>query len=130
MKKQIIRAAAAGLPAGPYSQAVAVGDWLFVSGEKGVDPGTGEIVQGGVKAQARQALVNIKAVLEAAGSSLHDVVRCVVYLADSEQFEALNEAYADFFPSDPPARSTVIVAGLPMHLQVLIEATAIRGCGT
>jgi 2-iminobutanoate/2-iminopropanoate deaminase len=130
MKKQIIHVPAAGRPVGPYSQAVAVGDWLFVSGEKGVDPNTGEIVQGGVKAEARQALANINVILEAAGSSLRDVVRCVVYLADSEQFGALNEAYADCFPSDPPARSTVIVAGLPMHLQVLIEATAIRGCGT
>ena len=129
MKKQIVAAPAAGKPVGPYSQAVMVGEWIFVSGEKGMDPATGEIVQGGVRAQTRQAMKNIAAILEAAGSSLDDVVRCVVYMADTEDFQQMNEAYGAFFPKAPPARSTVIVAELPLKLQVLIEATAVRGTG-
>jgi 2-iminobutanoate/2-iminopropanoate deaminase len=129
MKKEIISAPAAGNPAGPYSQAVKVGDWIFVSGEKGIDPTTDQIVEGGIRAQTVQALKNVEAILKAAGSSLADVVRCVVYMSDTDDFAAMNEAYAEFFPKDPPARSTVIVARLPLNLQVLIEATAIQGIG-
>ena len=129
MTKEIISAPAAGAPVGPYSQAVKVGDWIFVSGEKGVEPSTGQIVKGGVRAQTAQALKNVEAILNAAGSSLADVVRCVVYMSDTDDFAAMNEAYAEFFPKDPPARSTVIVASLPLSLQVLIEATAIQGVG-
>lgn len=129
MKKRTISAPAAGRPVGPYSQAVELGDWIFVSGEKGVDPSTGEIVKGGVRAQTRQALENVRRILEAADASLEDIVRCVVYMAHSEEFHAMNEVYVSFFPADPPARSTVIVADLPMGLQVLVEVTAYRGCG-
>jgi len=124
MPKRTVIAPAAGKPAGPYSQAIVVGNWVFVSGEKGVDPATGKVVDGGIAAQTRQALVNIKAILEAAGASMEDVVRCVVYMAYTEDFQLMNDAYAAFFPKDPPARSTVIVAALPMGLEVLIEATA------
>jgi 2-iminobutanoate/2-iminopropanoate deaminase len=127
MTKKIIEAPAAGKPAGPYSQAVVVGDWIFVSGEKGMDPATGHIVEGGIKAETVQTLKNIQTILEAAGASMKDVVRCVVYMADTEDFAGMNEAYAPFFPTNPPARSTVIVAALPLGLQVLIEATAVRG---
>jgi len=127
MKKKIIEAPVAGKPVGPYSQAVVAGDLIFVSAEKGVNPRTGAIVEGGIKAQTTQALENIRAVLEAAGSSLEDVVRCVVYMAYTEDFQGMNEAYAPFFPKNPPARSTMIAAGLPLGLQVLIEATAIKG---
>lgn len=129
MTKEIISAPAAGKPVGPYSQAVKVGDWIFVSGEKGMDPITGRIVEGGIRAQTTQALRNVEAILKAAGSSLADVVRCVVYMSDTDDFAAMNEAYAEFFPGDPPARSTVIVARLPLSLQVLVEATAIQGVG-
>jgi 2-iminobutanoate/2-iminopropanoate deaminase len=130
MTKKTIEAPAAGKPAGPYSQAIVVGDWIFVSGEKGVDPATGRIVEGGIKAETRQALKNIQTILEAADASMEDVVRCVVYMADSEDFGSMNESYASFFPKNPPARSTVIVAELPLRLQILIEATAIRGAGS
>ncbi|MCA1960431.1 MAG: Rid family detoxifying hydrolase [Desulfomonile sp.] len=124
MPKRTIKAPAAGAPVGPYSQAVVAGNWIFVSGEKGVDPATGKIVDGGIAAQTRQALINIKTILKAAGASMEDVVRCVVYMAYTEDFHLMNEAYAAFFPKDPPARSTVIVAALPLGLEVLIEATA------
>lgn len=126
MPKRTVEAPAAGRPVGPYSQAVVVGSWIFVSGEKGVAPSTGKIVDGGVAAQTRQALTNIKAILTAAGASMEDVVRCVVYMAYTEDFQLMNQAYAEFFPKDPPARSTVIVAGLPLGLEVLIEATAFK----
>ena len=129
MTKKKIVAPAAGKPVGPYSQAITVGDWIFISGEKGVDPATGEIVEGGIRAQTGQTLQNIQAVLEAAGSSPADVVRCVVYMADTEDFQTMNEIYAPFFPDPPPARSTVIVAELPLGLQILIEATALKGSG-
>jgi 2-iminobutanoate/2-iminopropanoate deaminase len=129
MKKEIISAPAAGDPVGPYSQAVKAGDWIFVSAEKGVDPLTGQIVKGGIREQTTQALRNVEAILNVAGSALVDVVRCVVYMSDTDDFAAMNEAYAEFFPEDPPARSTVIVARLPMSLLVLVEVTAICGVG-
>lgn len=125
MERKIIEAPEAGKPVGPYSQAVVAGGWVFVCGEKGVDPATGEIVTGGIRAQTRQALSNVRAILDAAGSSLERVVRCVVYMADTDDFAAMNEEYAKFFPKDPPARSTVVVAGLPLGLQILIECTAL-----
>lgn len=124
MPKRTIEAPAAGKPVGPYSQAIIAGNWVFVSGEKGVDPSTGKIVDGGIAAQTSQALANINTILHAAGASMEDVVRCVVYMADTEDFQLMNEAYAAYFPKDPPARSTVIVAALPLGLEVLIEATA------
>jgi 2-iminobutanoate/2-iminopropanoate deaminase len=130
MTRKIIEAPAAGKPVGPYSQAIVVGDWIFVSGEKGVDPTTGHIVEGGIKAQTRQTLKNIQTILETAGASMEEVVRCVVYMADTEDFAGMNEAYESFFPKNPPVRSTVIVAALPLGLQILIEATAIRGAAS
>ena len=129
VKKRAVEAPEAGKPVGPYSQAVAVEDWIFVSGEKGVDPKTGKIVEGGIAAETRQALTNIEMILKAAGVSMDDVVRCVVYMADTDEFSLMNEVYASFFPKIAPARSTVIVAELPLGLQVLIEATALKGSG-
>ncbi len=129
VKKKAVEAPDAGKPVGPYSQAVAVGDWIFVSGEKGVDPKTGKIAEGGIAAETRQALTNIETILKAAGASMDDVVRCVVYMADTDDFSRMNEVYVSFFPKIPPARSTVIVAELPLGLQILIEATALRGSG-
>jgi 2-iminobutanoate/2-iminopropanoate deaminase len=129
VKKKAVEAPEAGKPVGPYSQAVAVEDWIFVSGEKGVDPSTGKIAEGGIAAETRQALTNIKMILKAAGASMDDVVRCVVYMADTDDFSQMNEVYASFFPKIAPARSTVIVAELPLGLQILVEATALRGSG-
>lgn len=126
MSKKTISAPAAGTPVGPYSQAVVSGNWIFVSAEKGVDPTTGKIAQGGVRGETIQVLKNIQAILQAAGASMNDVVRCVVYLSDIEDFPAMNEAYASIFTSEPPARTTVGVAALPLGLKVMIEATAIK----
>jgi 2-iminobutanoate/2-iminopropanoate deaminase len=130
MTKGIVQAPAAGTPVGPYSQAVIMDGWIFVSAEKGVNPATGNIVHGGVPAETEQTLKNIRTILEAAGSSLNDVVRCVVYMKDIDQFAAMNEVYAEFFPKNPPARTTVGVAALPLGLQVMIEATARRAEGS
>jgi 2-iminobutanoate/2-iminopropanoate deaminase len=126
MSKKTISAPAAGAPVGPYSQAVVSGNWIFVSAEKGVDPTTGKIAEGGVRAETIQVLKNIQAILQAAGASMNDVVRCVVYLKDIEDFPAMNKAYASIFTSEPPARTTVGVAALPLGLKVMIEATAVR----
>jgi 2-iminobutanoate/2-iminopropanoate deaminase len=124
MEKTVISSPRAGTPVGPYSQAIAVNGWIFVSGEKGVDPATGKIVEGGVPGETGQALKNIQAILEDAGSSLDDVVRCVVYLSDISTFPEMNRVYAEFFTRNPPARTTVGVAALPLGLHVMIEATA------
>lgn len=126
MSKKTVSAPAAGVPVGPYSQAVVSGNWIFVSAEKGVDPVTGKIADGGVKGETLQVLKNIEAILKAAGASLNDVVRCVVYLKNIEDFPKMNEAYATVFSSEPPARTTVGVAALPLGLSVMIEATAIK----
>jgi len=127
MSKTVIEAPEAGKPVGPYSQAIEVNGWIFVCGEKGVDPSTGKIVEGGIKTETAQALKNIETILRSAGSSLDDVVRCVVYMRQIEEFAAMNEVYADFFQTRPPARTTVGVAELPLGLRVMIEATAYRG---
>jgi len=110
---------------GPYSQAVRAGDLLFCSGQIPLDPATGGIVGGGVAEQTRRVLTNLKAVLEAGGASLSSVVKTTVLLRDMEDFGAMNEAYAEFFPEDPPARAAFEVARLPKDAGVEIEAVAI-----
>src|SRR3712207_508958 len=99
---------------GPYSQAIKVGNFVYTAGQVGLHPATGNLVEGGIKAQTRQALSNITAVLNAAGCSLSDVVKTTVFIMDMADFAAMNEVYAELFGTDnPPARSTVQVAGLP-----------------
>jgi len=112
---------------GPYSQGIKAGDFLFTAGQAGVDPASGRLVEGGITAQTRQALENIRAILEAAGSSLRSVVKCGVFLADLADFQAMNSVYAEFFPADkgPPARTTVQAAKLPMGALVEIDAVAL-----
>ncbi len=112
---------------GPYSQGIKAGGFLFTAGEAGVDPASGKLVEGGITAQTRQALENIRAILEAAGSSLRSVVKCGVFLADLADFQAMNAVYAEFFPADqgPPARTTVQAAKLPMGALVEIDAVAL-----
>jgi 2-iminobutanoate/2-iminopropanoate deaminase len=112
---------------GPYSQGIKAGDFLFTAGEAGVDPASGRLVEGGITAQTRQALENIRAILEAAGSSLRSVVKCGVFLADLADFQAMNAVYAEFFPADkgPPARTTVQAAKLPMGALVEIDAVVL-----
>lgn len=110
---------------GPYSQAVAARGFLFTAGQVGIDPATGELVPGDVAAQARQALHNLVAVLEAAGTGPERVVKTTVYLADMADFEAVNQVYAEAFRPPYPARSAVQAARLPRGARVEIEAVAL-----
>ncbi|MCS7309370.1 MAG: RidA family protein [Armatimonadota bacterium] len=125
MPKQVIVTTEAPAAIGPYSQAIRVGNLVFVSGQIPLHPQTGEIVGDTAAEQARQVLQNLQAVLQAAGASLQDVVKTTIFLTDLGQFAAVNAVYAEFFPSEPPARSTVQVAALPRGVQVEIEAVAV-----
>lgn len=107
MSKKIVRTDKAPAPGGHYSQAVRAGNEIYVSGSGPFDPKTHEIVPGGIEEQTKQTLRNIAAVLEAAGSSLKDVVRVTVYLKNIDDFEAMDLVYKKYFPEDPPARTTV-----------------------
>ena len=120
-----VTAANAPAPVGPYSQAVVQGQLLFVSGQVPLDPKTGSLVAGDIEAQTEQAISNLRAILEAAGTSLARVVRTTVYVTDLSLFGRINEVYARFFCGDPaPARATVQVAGLPLGAEVEIDAIA------
>ena len=110
---------------GPYSQAIKAGGFVFCSGQVAIDPQTGQFVAGGVAEQTEQVLKNLSAVLEAAGSSLDQVVKTTVFLADMKEFSEMNEVYARFFSEPPPARATVAAAGLPRDARVEIEAVAL-----
>ncbi len=120
--------ATAGAPAaiGPYSQGIVSGDTVWVAGQLGLDPATGTLASGGIEAETRRALENVRAVLAAAGLSLDDVVQTQVFLADLDDFQAMNAVYAGFFPKTPPARATVQVARLPRGARVEILAVAVR----
>lgn len=113
-------------PIGPYSLGIQSGDLIFLSGTLGTDPSTGEIATGGIEAETRQALENIRPALEAAGSNLQNVLKATVFLRDMDDFSSMNAVYAEFFPSDPPARSAVQVARLPRDAAVEIEMIALR----
>ncbi|HEX9618318.1 MAG TPA: Rid family detoxifying hydrolase, partial [Anaerolineales bacterium] len=110
LEKQIITTKNAPPAIGPYSTGVRVGDTLFIAGQLGIDPQTGEVVPGGIEAETRQALTNMKAILEAAGGSLLNVVKTTVFLRDISEFGRMNMVYAEFFQEKPPARSAVQVA--------------------
>jgi 2-iminobutanoate/2-iminopropanoate deaminase len=114
-------------PIGPYSQAVRYGNLVFTSGQIPIDPATGEIVQGDTAAQADRVLHNIRNILDDSGATLHDVVKTTIYLADMDDFAAVNEVYARYFDSEPPARATVQVSRLPTDVRVEIEAIAWTG---
>jgi 2-iminobutanoate/2-iminopropanoate deaminase len=109
---------------GPYSQALRAGGFLFTAGQVGFDPATGELVDGGIGEQTRQVLQNIRAILEAGGSGLAQVVKTTVFLVDMADFAVMNEVYAEAFGTHRPARSTVAVAALPRGARVEIEAVA------
>lgn len=125
MEKQIISTKNAPAAIGPYSQAVSVGNLLFTSGQIPINPATGEIVSGDVKAATKQSLENIKAILEEAGTSLDKVIKTVVFIKDMNDFASVNEVYGTYFSSNPPARSCVEVARLPKDVLVEIEVIAI-----
>ena len=117
----------AGAPAaiGPYSQAIRAGGMIFVSGQIPLDPGTGEVIAGGIAEQAERVLASLRAVLDAAGSGLDRVVKTTVYLTDLGAFAEVNGIYARYFPQAPPARSTVQVAALPRGVGIEIDAVAL-----
>ena len=124
--RQIVATDAAPSAIGPYSQAVSAGGLVFLSGQIPLDPATGEFVTGGVAEQTEQVLKNLSEVLRAAGCGLRDVVKTTVFLADMQDFAAMNEVYARFFEGEAPARSTVQAAGLPRGSRVEIDAIAIK----
>jgi 2-iminobutanoate/2-iminopropanoate deaminase len=109
----------------PYNQAIVGGGMVFCAGQVGLDPGSGSLVEGGITEQARRALDNLKAILEAAGSSLDQVVKTTVFVTDLGEFGEMNAVYAEYFVNDPPARSTVQVAALPAGAKVEVEAIAL-----
>ena len=109
---------------GPYSQAINVGELVFVSGQLPIDPATGAFAEGGIKELTRQSLTNMKAILEEAGTSMANVVKTTVFLADMNDFAAMNEVYAEFFAAPFPARSAVAVKTLPKGALVEIECIA------
>ncbi len=113
--------------AGPYSQAVRAGDYLFVSGQIPVDPATGTMVDGDIAAQTRRVILNVEAILTAAGASLGDVVRTTVFLANLDDFPAMNDVYGGFFAPPAPARSTVEAARLPKNARLEIDVIAYLG---
>lgn len=127
MTRETVRTQHAPAAIGPYSQAIKANGFVFTAGQAGLDPATGKIVEGGIAAQTRQTLNNIKAILEAGGSSLASVVKTTVFLHRIDDFAAMNSVYQEFFPDAPPARSTVAVKDLPMGALVEIEAVALAG---
>jgi 2-iminobutanoate/2-iminopropanoate deaminase len=123
--KAIVKTDQAPQAIGPYSQAVRTDQWVFAAGQIGLDPATMEVVEGGVEAETRQVLTNISRVLAAGNSGLKYVVKTTVFLRDMADFEKMNAVYAEFFPENPPARSTVAVAALPKGVAVEVEAVAL-----
>jgi 2-iminobutanoate/2-iminopropanoate deaminase len=124
MKKQVIKTEKAPKAIGPYSQAIQAGNFLFLSGQIPLDPKTGELVKGDIQQQTQQVLENIKGVLESQKLRMENVVKMTIFLKDIGNFNQVNEVYATYFPSSPPARSTVEVAKLPKDADIEIEAVA------
>ena len=125
MDKKVIVSEKAPKALGPYSVAIRAGMFVFSSGQLGLVPHSGNLVPGGIEAETRQALTNIRNVLEDSGSGLDAVVKTIVFLKDMADFPKMNAVYAEFFPENPPARSTVEVAALPKDGRVEIEAVAL-----
>ena len=125
LKREIVSTTEAPAAVGPYSQAVRVGDLIYTAGQIPLVPGTGKLVEGDIKVQTRQVMQNLSHVLSAAGSSLAQVVKTTIFLADMADFAAVNEVYASFFKSDFPARSTVQVSALPLGARIEVEVVAI-----
>ena len=123
--KKIIRTDAAPAPVGPYSQAVQAGSFLFCSGQIAIDPKTNEVKLGSVQEQTELVMKNIEGVLKAAGASWNNIVKTTIFLTDMNDFPKVNEIYGRFFPENPPARSTIAVAGLPKGVSVEVEVTVL-----
>lgn len=127
MKREIISTQKAPAAVGPYSQGVKVNNFIFTAGQIPLNPETGKLVEGDVKEQTRQVMKNLAHVLEAAGTGLDQVVKTTIFTTDLADFAAINEVYGSFFAGDPPARSTVQVAALPLGARVEIEVVAVAG---
>lgn len=125
--KKIISTPDAPAAVGPYSQAVRVGSTVYCAGQIPLDPKTGQIVSGGIDVQTRRVLDNVTAVLKAEGLSFDHIVKTTIFLMDLNDFQAVNEIYGSYFTGQPPARSTVQVAGLPKGARVEIEVIAVAG---
>jgi 2-iminobutanoate/2-iminopropanoate deaminase len=125
MKKRVVQTERAPKAIGPYSQAIQAGGLLFVSGQLPIDPKTGELVKGDIRQQTQCILENIKAILESQGLGMEDVVKTTIFLKEIGNFQQVNEAYASYFTSSPPARSTVEVSGLAKNADIEIEAIAL-----
>ncbi len=125
MEKLVISTNAAPVAIGPYSQAIKAGNFIFVSGQIPIIPATGEIIQGDIKLQTKQVLENLKHILEAANSSLDNVVKITVFMKDLNDYAAINDIYKEFFQQKPPARAAVQAARLPKDAGVEIEAIAL-----
>ena len=125
MRKKVVHTEKAPKAIGPYSQAIRTDSFIFTAGQVGLDPSTGELVAGTVEEQTRQALSNLRNVIEAAGSSMDNVVKTTVFLKDMADFPKMNAIYAEFFGENPPARSTVAVVALPKGGLVEVEAVVI-----
>ena len=122
--KEIIFTEKAPKPIGPYSQAIKIGNSLFISGQIPVDPKSGELVEGDIRAQTHQVLKNIKAIVEAAGGTLNNVIKVTVYLDDMDDFAEMNEVYSQYFSESKLARTTIEVSRLPKNVKIEIEAIA------
>lgn len=127
MPKKTISTKKAPAAVGPYSQATAAGGFLFISGQIPIDPQSGKLVQGPAADQTRRIMKNIGAILAEAGASFDDLVKCDIFVTDLGHFKAINEAYAEFFGKEPPARATVQVGALPLGVNVEIAAIAFIG---
>jgi len=125
MKKRVIQTDKAPKAIGPYSQAIQAGNFLFLSGQIPLDPKTGELVKGDIRQQTKQVLENIKGVMESQKLGMENVVKVTIFLKDIGNFNQVNEVYATYFPSSPPARTTVEVAKLPRDTDIEIEAIAL-----
>jgi 2-iminobutanoate/2-iminopropanoate deaminase len=125
MSKRIIKTERAPAAIGPYSQAIVANGFVFVSGQIPLDPHTGQLVQGDIQAQARQCLENLKAILEAAGTTMDKLVKVTVFAKDLKDFQAINRVYAEYFKENPPARSFVEVSRLPRDAAIEIEGIAL-----
>ena len=129
-RSQSIETAKAPTPVGPYSQAIRNGQFLFLSGQVGLDPDTGKIVNGGVAKQAGQALRNLESVVHEAGGTIGDIVKTTIFLTDMSDFATVNQVYEGLFGELRPARSTVEVSRLPLDADMEIEAIAMIGSGS
>ncbi len=125
--KKVILTENAPSPVGPYSQAIQAGEFLFIAGQIPANPSTGEIIRGDIQDATKRVMENLKAIVEEAGYSMDDLVRCRVYLKNMDEFKQMNEVYGSFFGEKPPARAAIEVARLPLDVDVEISAIAWKG---